>query len=290
MPTVKIINDDDSIASTLTTSTTSDSPCRSRPSLRRRDIHLQCAPDRRARRRGGAGDLRRRRTIDDISSWVSQRLSVRHLAASRKDRTADLTQRGTDADSYYTPSCTDSDDEALTDSYAAFCRAFTAGHPEYNDSYRHGHYQDRSPWYGRRYYHFVDVEKTGEGGHVPEETDPPIMETMVCSTVDGAYPCDRAGGSGQSSFILLSPGEDHTTSSEFSPQNAHAHAPHAAPPPISPPPRILTPAIYAETQRAAARQWREQSSSQDGRRSARESRWVQRWKSFQNWWRHIGCW
>ncbi|KAG2414404.1 hypothetical protein HFD88_003595 [Aspergillus terreus] len=299
MPAVKIINDDASIASTLTASTASDTPRRRKPSVRKRDTRLQ--PDDKDQDKGqGTKSLHRQRTIDNIATWVSRRVSVRSLSA-RKTRAA---YRDTDSESYYSAPCTDTDDEGLADSYAAFCRAFTAGHSEYN---YHEHYHQRRSHSGsyrerRSRLRAGDCEGFREDGELPdEEEDGPVgsfrmqqdraLDAAAHSTAEGSSLRDRLGERSQLPLAVRASDEDHDPHlAQSSPLGAYNYA-SLPPPPISPPPRILTPAIYAETQRAAAqeRQW---TQSREGHPMEKDSQWGRGWKGFRGWWRgkRMACW
>ncbi|KAL5359380.1 hypothetical protein BJX96DRAFT_148289 [Aspergillus floccosus] len=306
MPTVKIINDDASIASTLTSSTASDTPRRRRPSVRKRDIRLQ--PDDKDKDKAQrTRSLHRQRTVDNIATWVSRRVSVRTLSA-RKSRAAFPAYRETDSESLYSAPYTDTDDEGLADSYAAFCRAFTAGHSEYNyHDHDHGHEHEHRSHSGS-YRERRSRLRSGDCGSFREDEELPgetgdgsvgsfriqqdrALYAAADSTVEGPSSRDSAGERSQLPLAVRASDEDHDPHlAQSSPLGASGYA-SLPPPPISPPPRILTPAIYAETQRAAAqeRQW---TQSQEGGQMEKDSQWGRRWKGFRGLWRgkRIACW
>ncbi|KAB8075750.1 hypothetical protein BDV29DRAFT_155403 [Aspergillus leporis] len=187
--------------------------------------------------------LHHKSTLTNLTRWVSRKISRQRLSFA----TPYPYGHGV-----HHPSSSDvDDDDQLTESYAAYCRAFSEGR---TGSYNADTATDMG--YERDHEHFRDFDGSGPGGDYFSGPHPGKYERSVDADGDiraGQCTFLRHAQSFREQQQQQDGGQGATMEGvrdvpDFEPIGHYGFSPLAAPP-LSPPPRILTPAIYAETTR-----------------------------------------
>ncbi|KAE8356490.1 hypothetical protein BDV28DRAFT_145190 [Aspergillus coremiiformis] len=161
--------------------------------------------------------LSHRPTLTNLTKWVSRKISRQKLSQTEANRR--WKEDG-------------NEDQVMEDAYAAYCRAFTEGRMGEYQSQEEEEQEEDNELGG------LDSERLLKGERRAGENQCKTKETVL-----------RHEPSAQSVRRPLDGGED---SMDFHPIGFYGYNPLGAS--LSPPPRILTPAIYAETNRVEKEQ------------------------------------